>query len=258
MREETKRREQILNLLRETGSVQVAPLALRFAVSPHTIRQDLNFLVQLGIAGRADGGAVLREATAGDAAVALEQKRIRRAAEKAAIGRVAAQMIRDGESIMLDSGTTTLEVASHIPRDVTVMVATNDLAIANELAHHDNVELLVLGGSLRRKSMSLFGTQAETAVRSLSFDKVFLGVDGFDLERGITTTFESEAILDRLVCSAASDVIVVADSSKFGVVCMHRIIELQRVRHLVTDPSATPQMLEQLRAVGIETHVAEP
>jgi len=258
MREEARRREQVLILLRETGSVQVAPLALRFAVSPHAIRQDLNFLVQLGIAGWADGGAVLRETTASDAEAALEQKRIQRAAEKAAIGRVAAQMIRDGDSIMLDSGTTTLEVAAHIPRDIAVMAATNDLAIANKLAHHDNVELLVLGGSPRRKSMSLFGTQAETAVRSLSFDKVFLGVDGFDLERGITTTFESEAILDRLVCSAASEVIVVADSTKFGVVCMHRIIDLQRVRHLVTDQSAPAQMLEQLRAAGFETHVAEP
>lgn len=256
MRDTSKRRERILGLLRKNGSVQVTGLSRTFRVSPQTIRQDLGFLVDLGVAARAYGGAMLREAPGAAAETTVELKRNLRSPEKRAIGRLAATLVRGGDSIVLDSGTTTLQVAVHLPKEIAVTVATNDLVIANELARHDNVALLMLGGSLRRKSMSLFGTQAEAAVRNLSFDKVFLGVDGFDLANGITTHFEPEAILNRLMCAAAREVVAVADSSKFGKTCLHRIVETRQITTLVTDHGASPAVVDALRALGIRVLLA--
>ena len=112
--------------------------------------------------------------------------------------------------------TPILQIAAHLPKDLELTVLTNDLAIANQLAAHESVALLMLGGTLRRKNMSLYGLQAERAMGDLSVDKLFLGVDGFDLLKGVTTHFEPEAVLNRMMCEAAAEIIVVTDSSKFG------------------------------------------
>ena len=251
MRDTSQRRTKILAMLREQGSVQVAPIAHQFGVSTQTIRQDLKFLTNLGMATRSYGGAVLH----GQAVPAPEEEvHVRRrihSSEKSHIGRAAAAMIQPGDSVILDSGTTTLQIAKHLPDDIEVRIVTNDLAIANELAHHKNIHLTMLGGSLRHKTMSMYGTQAEGAMQNLSVDKLFLGVDGFDLERGITTHFEPEAILNRLMCAAAAQVIVVTDSSKFGRVCLHRILDPSRIHSLVTDDRMSPALATELGAFGV-------
>jgi DeoR family transcriptional regulator of aga operon len=258
VRDTSQRRTKILALLREQGSVQVAPLADQYSVSTQTIRQDLKFLAKLGMVTRSYGGAVLHAPTEAVPEAEIHMKRRLFSLEKSGIGRAAAALIRPGDSIILDSGTTTLQIAVHIPDDIEARIVTNDLAIANELAHHKNVQLTMLGGSLRRKTMSMYGTQAETAMHSLLVDKVFLGVDGFDLERGITTHFEPEAILNRLMCAAAAQVIVVTDSSKFGRICLHRILDPSRVNTLVTDERIEPTLADQLSSLGVEVIRAQP
>jgi DeoR family transcriptional regulator, aga operon transcriptional repressor len=251
-RDTSKRRERILSLLREQGSVQVDQLSQQFHVSTQTIRQDLNFLEKLGTAARSYGGAVLRDGQTPASEAALETKRRLFSAEKVAIGKLAASLIRAGDSVILDSGTTTLQIAAHIPNGTEVTVVTNDLAIANELAGHEGLQLLMLGGALRRKNMSLFGTHAERAVQELSVDKLFLGVDGFDMQKGVTTHFEAEAILNRMMCDAAREVIAVTDSSKFGKVCLHKIIEPGRISKLITDDSIDAGLVKKLTALGVE------
>jgi DeoR family transcriptional regulator of aga operon len=257
-RDTSKRRERILSLLREQGSVQVDELSTRFHVSTQTIRQDLNFLEKLGTAARSYGGAVLRDGQQAPAPeAALETKRGLNSAEKLSIGKLAASLIQSGESIILDSGTTTLQIANQIPSGLDITVVTNDLAIANELAGREGLQLLMLGGALRRKNMSLFGTQAERAVQELSVDKLFLGVDGFDMHKGVTTHFEAEAILNRMMCDAAREIIVVTDSSKFGKVCLHKIIEPGRISKLITDARVSPEVLEELTKLDVEVLRAE-
>ena len=251
-RDTSKRRERILSLLREQGSVQVDQLSGQFRVSTQTIRQDLNFLAKIGTAARSYGGAVLRDGQTPAPEAALETKRHLYSAEKVAIGKLAASLIRSGDSIILDSGTTTLQVAAHISKGSEVTVVTNDLAIAGEAAGHEGLQLLMLGGALRRKNMSLYGTQAERAVQELSVDKLFLGVDGFDMQKGITTHFEAEAILNRMMCDAASEIIVVTDSSKFGRVCLHKIIEPGRVSKLITDERVDADLVKELTRLGVE------
>ena len=251
-RDTSKRRERILSLLREQGSVQVDQLSAQFHVSSQTIRQDLNFLAKIGTAARSYGGAVLHEGQATASEAALETKRRLYSAEKMSIGKRAASLIRAGDSVILDSGTTTLQIATNIPNDLDVTVVTNDLAIANELAGHEALKLVMLGGALRRKNMSLFGTQAERAVQEMSVDKLFLGVDGFDMQKGITTHFEAEAILNRMMCDAATEIIVVTDSSKFGRVCLHKIIEPGRVSKLITDERVDTEFAKELTRLGVE------
>lgn len=251
MRDTSQGRTKILAMLREQGSVQIAPVAHLFQVSTQTIRQELKFLANIGRVARSYGGAVLHSLadTAPEAEVDLKPRLF--ADRKSSIGRAAAALIKAGDSLVLDSGTTTLQIAVHIPDSIEARIVTNDLAIANELAHHENVQLTMLGGSLRRKTMSLYGTQAESAMHSLSVDKVFLGVDGFDLERGITTHFEPEAILNRLMCAAAAQIIVVTDSSKFGRTCLHRILDPARVHTLVTDERIDSALAQQLSGLGV-------
>ena len=252
MRDTSKRREKILTLLREHGSVQVNVLSQSFHVSTQTIRQDLSFLARIGMAARAYGGAVLRDRPSSAPEAALETKRQRFAAEKAAIGKMAAALVGAGETIVLDSGTTTLQIASHIPAGLELTVVTNDLAIANEISGREKINLLMLGGTLRRKNMSLYGTPAEHAMRDLSVDKLFLGVDGFDLIKGVTTHFESEAVLNRMMCEAAAEIIVVMDSSKFGKICLHRIVEPAGIDKLITDERIARDLQSALADMGVE------
>jgi DeoR family transcriptional regulator of aga operon len=140
--------------------------------------------------------------------------------------------------------------------DDSLVVVTNDVGILNELVSHQDVQLVFLGGTLRRKSLSFFGTQTEQALHGLHVDKLFLAADGFDIEKGITTHFELEALLNRKMCEVAREIIVVTDSSKFGRVCLHKILEPQRISTLVTDDGIPPEAREALARIGVQVIIA--
>jgi DeoR family transcriptional regulator of aga operon len=120
----------------------------------------------------------------------------------------------------------------------------------------ESVQLVFLGGTLRRKNLSFYGTQTERALQDLHVDKLFLATDGFDIEKGLTTHFEPEALLNRLMCKAASEIIVVADSSKFGRICLHKILEPQRISKVVTDTGIPDAAHEALTRIGVEVIIA--
>lgn len=251
-RDTSNRRERIVALLREQGSVQIPALAERFRVSTQTLRKDLNFLDIKGICTRSSGGAILRRAGLSPTEQAIEVKRTLFAEEKARIGRAAAALIKNDESVLLDSGTTALQVARHIEPGASLVVVTNDVGIMNELVTRENVQLVFLGGTLRRKNLSFYGTQTERALQDLHVDKLILAADGLDIEKGLTTHFEPEALLNRMMCRAASEIIVVADSSKFGRICLHKIIEPQGFSKLVTDTGIPESAREALTRIGVE------
>jgi len=135
-------------------------------------------------------------------------------------------------------------------------VVTNDVGILNELVSREHTQVVFLGGSLRRKSLSFYGLQTERALQELHVDKLFLAADGFDVEPGITTHFEPEAVLNRLMCNCAREIIAVADSSKFGRVCLHKVLEPQRISKLVTDAGIPAGAAEALAAAGVEVIIA--
>jgi DeoR family transcriptional regulator of aga operon len=242
-RDTSERRQIITTLVRERGSVQVAPLAERFGVSMQTIRKDLHFLTKRGVAERSYGGAILAGAVNVMAEPPVEAKRSIHTDEKIRIGRLAAAMVLPGESVVLDSGTTTLQIAQHLADDEDITVLTNDLDILAALARKERINVVMLGGALRRKNRAFYGAQTVGALDNLRVDKLFLGVDGFDIECGITTHYEPEAMLNRKMVEAARQVIAVTDGSKFGRVCLHRIIDIAEIDDLVTD-GAVPDTIQ--------------
>lgn len=256
MRDTSKRREAIASMLREAGSVQVANLCKRFGVSAVTIRKDLGFLENMGISTRTYGGAMLNLGSTSVVEYPIEDKQQLHAEEKRAIGRLAAKFVTPGDAIILDSGTTTYEVAGHLVDREGVTVVTNGLNVMNKLSHHEHLKLIMLGGKLRRKNMSFFGSSAERALDELHVDKLFLGVDGFHMEKGVTTHFEAEAGLNRLMCKAASTIILVTDSSKFGKVCLHQILKPALVSMVITDSGIPAEYREGLESLGIEVLIA--
>ena len=256
MRNTRQRRQQILQLLVQHGNVQVAELVERFGVSSVTIRADLSHIESQGLATRTHGGATLVRTPPQERDI--HEKDALNLPLKDAIGQQAARMVRPGDNIIIDSGSTTMTLARHLRghRELTVM--TNGLNIAWELANAPGVELLLTGGLLRKQSLSLHGSQAEASLNAYSFDTLFLGVDGLDLQFGLTTHDEAEARLNHRMVERARRIVVLTDASKFGRVSLHRIARLDQIHAIITDPGIDEATREGLQRQGIEVIIAEP
>jgi DeoR family transcriptional regulator of aga operon len=248
------RRQQILQTLIELGEVQVGELVERFGVSAVTIRADLSHFQAQGLATRSHGGANLIRTPPQEQDI--HEKDALNLPLKESIGLRAAQLVQAGDNIIIDSGTTTMTLARHLRghRDVTVM--TNGLNIAWELANAPGVNVLLTGGLLRKQSLSLQGSQAEASLTSYSFDTLFLGVDGLDLQFGLTTHDESEARLNQRMVERARRVVVLTDASKFGRVSLHRIARLEQIHAVITDAGIEPGCREELQRLGIDVIIA--
>lgn len=255
-RDTSNRRQKISAMLRDQGSVQVQALADMFQVTTQTIRKDLLFLERRGVATRSYGGAISAKSVGMTPEAGVETKRLSRATEKERIGRLAASLVEPGDSIVLDSGTTTAQLARFLPDSDEITVITNDFGVLQELVQKSRLNIIMLGGNLRRKNMAFYGSLTEMAMADLLVDKFFLGVDGFHLEHGVTTHYESEAQLNRMMAKMASQVVAVTDGSKFGRKCLHRIIGLNEIDVLVTDSGAPQAMLDTAAAVGAKVLTA--
>jgi len=255
-RDTSERRREITAMLRTRGSVQVAPLSEMFGVSMQTIRKDLHYLEEHGIATRAYGGAICSEVVNAHVEPAIETKRASHTEAKERIGKLAAGMVKPGDSIMLDSGTTTLQIARFLPDEEDITVVTNDFEVLAVLNQKRKIKIVMLGGELRRRNMAFYGAQTVAALDDLLLDKLFLGVDGFDIERGITTHHEPEAQLNRKMVETAREVIAVTDASKFGKVCLHRIIDVVDLDALVTDAEAPHHIDEAAERLGVRLYKA--
>lgn len=255
MRNTSQRREQILQMLVKQGNVQVSDLVPQLGVSAVTIRTDLSALESQGLVTRSYGGASLTRTPPPEQNI--RQKDALNAGAKEHIGTAAAALVAPGDNIIIDSGTTTMPLARHIRELKQVTVMTNGLNIAWELADAPGVELMLTGGLLRKQSLSIQGAQAEACLNVYNFDKLFLGVDGFDLQFGITTHHEAEASLNHKMVERAKKVIVLTDSSKFGRVSLHRIVLLDRIHTVITDAGISPEYRDGLQRLGIEVIIAD-
>ena len=247
-----ERRRKILDLVNKQARVRVEELVRRFSVSAVTVRGDLDALSQKGALIRSHGGALKRDGALQD--VPINVKETLHHGEKVRIGHAAAQMIRDGETVMLDSGTTTAEVARHMKflKLESLTVITNALNIAMELANLPHVRVIMIGGILRQMSYSLVGPHAEQTLRGLTADRLFLGVDGLDPEVGLTTPDILEAQLNAMMIRVAREVVVVADSSKFTRRSLSVIARLEEVHKVLTDDRVPPATVAALEARGVE------
>lgn len=250
-----ERRRSIRELISEKGNVTTEELAARFRTSLVTIRGDLKALAEAGALARTYGGAVaLRDSEE----MHISVKETLRLPQKSRIAEAAAEMICEGETILLDSGSTTGEIARHIcslPLRA-LNVITGALNVAMTLATGaPHVRLVMLGGGLRPNSYSMAGPIAELALQSLQADRLFLGVDSLDPEVGLMTPHLLEAQLNAQMIRCARQVVAVADSSKLARRNLSVIAKVEQVHMLITDSGAPPAVVAALRERGLTVRV---
>jgi DeoR/GlpR family transcriptional regulator of sugar metabolism len=248
------RRQSIVELLQQNRQVSVVDLSRAFQISEVSIRRDLDYLEKTGIAQRVHGGAklaaVVQPGTMFDARLRADVQ------SKASIGREAARLIQPGDTILLDSGTTVLEVARNIPRSLLdsggLTIVTRSLSIAAELRKYRQIRLIVLGGMYLAEYDDFVGSQVENALQELHVNILFIGTEGVTPEHGLTTDNVLEASLYHRLASTADRVVVVASSNKFGVNKLQTLLPLDAVHLIITDDSAPEAILKILRERGLE------
>jgi DeoR/GlpR family transcriptional regulator of sugar metabolism len=248
------RQTQIRNLVEANGHVTVTELNRLLDVSEATIRRDLETLEQSGWVRRTHGGAVSIEPASKEPPIFHRQSEY--LVEKQRIGRQAATLVGEGETIYLGSGSTVHEVAINI-RDVPgLTVITNALNVINELVECDNIELIVIGGMFRQSELSMVGHIAEQAIREFRADKAIMGMRGIDAVHGFTSDYMPEAVTDRAILSIAPCNIVVADRSKLGRVSSVFLAPITSAHVLIIDQATPPDIVSQFRELGLEVQLA--
>jgi DeoR family transcriptional regulator of aga operon len=243
-----ERRTQILQRVRSAGRVKVNELAAHFSTSAVTIRSDLNELHQRGLVLRSHGGAVLPDTIHRESPV--DERLKAHAAEKRRIGALAATLINDGETIILDSGTTTLEIAREIKNKQGLQIITNGVNIAAELLDAPGVQLFIVGGTVRRESASISGRFSEEMLAGFSADKMFLSGAGCDIDFGVSGGNLEETMVNRAMLSISREIILVADSSKFSRRSMARIAPFSEIDTVVSDSGLPEDIQARLRSLG--------
>ena len=250
-----RRRHAILDELAQHQAVRVGELSQAFGVSEVSVRRDLSHLERQGLLRRIHGGAVPAPHVQAPSAQAVASTGAH-AVEKASIGRAAAELVHPGDRLLFDSGTTVLEVARHLPSDLreagNLTVITSSLPIVRELGPCKGIHLILLGGVFLPQYEVVVGPPTIAQLKELHADKLFLGADGLTFARGVTTANMLEAEVDRAAIAAASQVILVADSSKIGLIGLTTIMPLADVKKLITDGGAPPDFVGELRRQGVE------
>jgi DeoR family fructose operon transcriptional repressor len=248
-----QRKQRILLALQRRQAVSVLDLGRALRASPASIRRDLADLERAGLLKRTHGGAVSAHVAAVEPSLAEKEDRYQE--QKAAIAAVAASFVKEGDTILLDAGSTTRQIARELRERRRITIVTNALNIAWELASSD-VEIVLTGGQLRRNVLSQVGPLAEQALGMLHVDKLFLAANGVDLEKGVTTPNLIEARTKQAMVASATEVILVVDHSKFGVVTFGRICPIERLHHLITDAAVPPSTVQALEQRGVRVHLA--
>lgn len=251
-----ERRKKILFYLKAESSVQVDKLSEDFDVSLATIRRDLAALEREGLLRRVYGGAVsIDKPIASDDA--FKARQFKRMEEKVAIGRLAASLVQQGDTVLLDVGTTTLEVARALKNRSDVTVLTNSLSILNELAD-SSLNVYSLSGRMRKGEYSFEGSLVVNALQSFHVSKVFLGCGGYSMEFGLTEPIYENALNRSFFIQQSEDAILVTDSSKFGKNSSVIVENSSRIKTIVTDNGLNEEWRQRLRDRGICVLIATP
>lgn len=250
-----ERRKQILELIEKRNSISVTELCQLLDVSDMTIRRDFRILSNRGLLERVHGGALSRRGRSYEPP--YHSRTTNQAIQKGIIGHRAAALVHEGDSLALDVGTTTLELAVALVNTPNLTIVTASLPIANVLSESPNIRLILTGGIVRNQELSMIGHIAEQTYREFHVDKAFIGVGGLDFEAGLTEYNLEDTLVKKTMIANAEQVIVVADSSKLGETCFASIGPLSVVDTLVTDTNAPQEFLDHLRASDIEVIIAQ-
>lgn len=250
MRNIAQRHKIILAELEKEGYVRVHDLSLRLGVSEVTIRKDLKDLEERRMLIRSHGSAGQVSALTIDRHI--DEKEKVQVNEKTRIAEAANRMLVKNDRIIIASGTTLLAFAQHITITEPITVITPSVKVSLILSYKPNIDIIQLGGSLRKSSASVIGPYAESLLTEMMCSKLFIGIDGLDLDHGLTTSNIAEAHLNHYMINAAQEVIVLADSTKFGKRGFGKICNLNKVHHIITDRNAPGNFIQIIREKGIE------
>ncbi len=244
-----ERRQHILAVAQRHGRVLVEDLSQTLGISRITIRKDLDYLQRRGLLQRTHGGALLPQSrTLFDPS--LKEKERQHSQEKQRISAAALDLIQEGQCVLLDSGTTTTAIAKGLKKFSQLTVITNAVNIAAELGGTD-FEVILTGGLLRKNSFSLVGPLAEDVLHEMHADILFLGVDGFHVEAGLTTPNLMESRVNRAMVKAATLVVAVCDSTKFNRKSLSKIVDVNAIHHVITDANLPKLTAEAIRSLNI-------
>ena len=247
-----QRQQQILEFIRTHKSAQVVELSSEFGISLSTVRRDLREMEEEGLINRVHGGAVIAD---NDYESPLLLRSNHYSAEKERIGKAAADLVQNDETIIITSGTTTEMMLPYLAQKQNLTIITNAITIAYKLGQYEHIEVIVLGGWLRRTEYSLLGHIAMQALQDLQASKVFHGIYGIDIESGLTGTFLPEVQTDRAIFAAANELIILADSSKFNQVGPVRLAPIDDITTLITDAGISREQVDAFRKKDVEVIV---
>lgn len=249
-----ERHQAILAKARHEGRVEVRQLADQLDVTPETIRRDLTALEQRGLLHRAHGGAIPTDRISVETDVTYREGVL--SAEKESIARAALAEVPEGGSIILDAGTTTARLAALLPMDTELTVVTNSIPIAGVLSTRPNIQLHLLGGHVRPQTLAMVGNWPVDALRSVSVDVAFLGINGISAERGLTTPDLEEARIKTAFVEAARRTVVMADHTKFGREDFGHVANLDHIDTVITDSQIDNEHLLEIEMAGPDVVVA--
>ncbi len=244
-----ERQKRILSLLTQQGRLSVAEIVEQFSISHATARRDLESLASQGKAQRVHGGVITMEQAPPELPILDREKEQRD--EKARIGRTAAGLVADKETVFLGSGTTVLEVARNLRDRKQLTAITNSLPVLNALAGLKEITVISLGGMLRESELSFIGHITEQALTEIRVDKVFMGTRGVSLEHGLTNDYLQETLTDRAILKIGREVVIVADYSKINRVSTVLLAPLDAMNMFVTDENADKKFLQSMKKQGI-------
>ncbi|ERJ57181.1 DeoR/GlpR family DNA-binding transcription regulator [Sphingobacterium paucimobilis] len=255
MKNITDRHEYILKKIKENNKVTIQELSDEMNVSSVTIRKDLKLLEEKNLLFRTKGGASNNNPYAGDRPILV--KEYINSDEKSKIGKKAVEMIQDNDSILIGSGTTAYAVARHLESTERITVITPALKVALELCNKPNIEVLQLGGLIRPNSSSVAGQYAMRILDEVSCGILFLGVDGIDLDFGITISNITEATLNQKMLTTSQKVIILADSTKFGRRGLGKVCNIEDIDCVITDKNTSRKYIKALEDAGIKVEIAD-
>ncbi len=255
MKNITDRHEYILKKIKENNKVSIQDLSNEMNVSSVTIRKDLKLLEDKNLLFRTKGGASSNNPYAGDRPILVKESI--NSDEKNKIGKKAIELILDNDSILIGSGTTAYAVARHLESSERITVITPALKVAIELCNKPNIEVLQLGGLIRPNSSSVAGQYAIKILDDVSCGILFLGVDGIDLDFGITISNITEATLNQKMLSTSQKVVILADSTKFGRRGLGKICNIEDVDCIITDKNTSSKYINALEEMGIKVIIAD-
>lgn len=249
-----ERQKQILSLLARQGRLSVTEIVEQFSISEATARRDLESLASQGKVQRVHGGVIAVEQAPPE--LPILQREGEQAVEKSMIGQAAAELVNDGETVFLGSGTTVLETAKNLRERKNLTVITNSLPVLNALAGIKEITVVSLGGQLRESELSFIGHITEQALAEVRVDKVVMGARGLSLEHGLTNDYLQETLTDRAILKIGHEVILVADHSKVNRVSTALLAPLSSMNTFVTDSKADKKFIQALKKQNIKVVIA--